>query len=139
MTAPTPQSIFNRVAEHLLTQNAQSLTDTVTDEGQVEKGCAYRGSNGLKCAVGCLIADEHYSPELEGDNITSPPVCEAVRESIDPHHKMTQAEWAEIQYLLDRLQLRHDNSDPSEWSSDLDVIAAQFNLLPYGKPQSKTL
>lgn len=29
-------------------------------------GCSYRTPDGLKCAVGALIPDENYDPEIEG-------------------------------------------------------------------------
>lgn len=53
--------ISARIAQHLTAQHALSLL-TVGEEG----GCAYRGRDGTKCAVGCLIADEAYQPSLEG-------------------------------------------------------------------------
>ena len=43
--------------------------------------CAYRGANGRMCAVGCLIDDAHYSPQLEQRGATDPRVVAAVRGS----------------------------------------------------------
>lgn len=31
--------------------------------------CAYRGTDGLKCAIGHIISDENYSPEMEGNGV----------------------------------------------------------------------
>lgn len=120
------QNTFNTVAQHLLAQNAQSLIASPGD------ACAYRGSNGLKCAVGCLIADEHYTPSLEGSGSYSDGVAEAVRASVDPHHEMSHMEWATTQELLVRLQRMHDESEPSRWRARLDDIAAEFNLTRAG-------
>ena len=52
------QEIFDKVAVHLLTQ-PRSLTGN-------GGGCMYRGDNGTKCAVGCLIPDNEYDPSIEG-------------------------------------------------------------------------
>lgn len=47
----TNQEIFEKVAKHLLDQGRRSTLATPTgDEG----ACAYRGTGGAKCAVGCL-------------------------------------------------------------------------------------
>jgi len=54
----TRQEIFNKVADHLLTQGKPALFDEIGD-------CAYRGQDGSMCAVGCLIPDELYTPEME--------------------------------------------------------------------------
>ena len=43
------QEVFDFVAIHLLTQNEKSGDDQV---------CYYRSPTGLKCAAGCLIADD---------------------------------------------------------------------------------
>ena len=127
MTAPTPQSIFNQVAEHLLTQNARSLT------GKMFTICAYRGGNKRKCAVGCLIADKHYHRKLEGDSFGHLPVQRAVRQSIDPHDLMTDADWDKTQDLLRTLQKLHDSLEPEGWPKRLDEIATEFDLTPFTK------
>jgi hypothetical protein len=57
-TTMTRQEIFNKVADHLLTQGKPALFDEIGD-------CAYRGQDGSMCAVGCLIPDELYTPEME--------------------------------------------------------------------------
>lgn len=58
----TNQETFDRVAEHLLKQDAKSLR---------HGACAYRGDAGLKCAVGCLISDEDYEYGIEGCGVWS--------------------------------------------------------------------
>lgn len=54
---PDSQAVFNTVAEHLLRQGRKSLDNFA---------CAYRGENGAKCAVGVVIPDTLYEPEIEG-------------------------------------------------------------------------
>ena len=55
----TPQEVFDQVSQHLLKQNKQS-----TRYEKLRNFCAYRSGN-LKCAAGCLIDDDEYSPEME--------------------------------------------------------------------------
>ena len=56
----TNQQIFNKVAKHLLKQGRRARDGN---------GCAYRGENGTKCAVGCLIPDALYDDRLEGSSV----------------------------------------------------------------------
>lgn len=55
---------FDTVSQHLLSQKKMSIRET--DYGLE---CAYRGDNGLKCAIGCLIPDELYNEKMEGISI----------------------------------------------------------------------
>ena len=50
------QEIFDTVAKHLAKQGHQARNGAT---------CSYRTPNGDKCAVGCLIIDEEYSPEMD--------------------------------------------------------------------------
>lgn len=52
----TEQEVFDYVAKHLLKQGERSVVGT---------SCSYRGVGGLMCAVGCLISDEEYKPEMD--------------------------------------------------------------------------
>lgn len=56
----TKQQIFDKVATHLLTQR-QVSRDGVQ--------CIYRADNGFRCAIGCLIPDDKYKPNMEGQAI----------------------------------------------------------------------
>lgn len=60
----TLQEVFDKVARHLLTQGQRSI---LRETGR----CAYRGDEGCMCAVGVLIADEHYHPKLEDNSVGS--------------------------------------------------------------------
>jgi hypothetical protein len=59
------QEIFDKVAKHLLTQNAPATVVYDGPDGDVLH-CVYRSPAGLKCAVGVLIPDELYHPGIEG-------------------------------------------------------------------------
>jgi hypothetical protein len=53
------QAVVNKVLKHLWDQGRVSHEPYVG-------GCAYRGMDGTKCAIGILIPDEIYSPNMEG-------------------------------------------------------------------------
>jgi hypothetical protein len=106
------QEIFDKVAKHLLTQNAKS------GDGS---NYLYRGPNGMMCAVGCLIDDKAYRPDFEKHRITSPTVKDALL-----------ASGIVCQYdnesLLTRLQMIHDYKDVVNWKQQLESCANHFGL-----------
>ena len=59
------QEIFDYVINHLRSQRRQSLDYILGDDSH----CAYRGTNARMCAVGCLLADDEYSPGMEGQTV----------------------------------------------------------------------
>lgn len=61
----TNEEISKKIRDHLTQQRAQSLRGNAYD-GE----CAYRGEEGRMCAVGVLLADEDYSPDMEGCGIS---------------------------------------------------------------------
>jgi len=65
-------------------------------------GCMYRSPGGSKCAVGLLIDDAHYSPDLEGKALENSFVLDAVGLSIG--RSLTEQEI----YTLAKLQEQHD-------------------------------
>lgn len=93
--------LLTRVAEYLLAQGRRST------DGR--GACQYRGRDGTKCAVGCLIADEHYSPEFENRTIGDSSVRLALRASIG--RALSAKEWR----LLHKLQCMHDIYPPHDW------------------------
>jgi hypothetical protein len=115
----TPQEIFDRVKAHLLTQNAQARNN-------VNSGCAYRGINGTKCAIGCLIADKDYRLELEGLSMHSvpqfnPPLDDAVSATVG---ELT----SEKRWLLQALQQIHDANNVENWPEALQHLAKREGL-----------
>lgn len=56
----TNQEIFDKVSEFLIKQGKPCITDN---------GCVYRGPDGLKCAVGCVLPDELYQPGMDSDDV----------------------------------------------------------------------
>lgn len=102
----TEQDIFDKVTEHLLTQNQRASNGVL---------CQYRTENGLKCAVGCLIPDEQYSYELEYRPIWF------LGDKISPiFHKYHD--------LLTLLQQIHDRINVEGWKNALKSLANERQL-----------
>lgn len=119
----TPQEIFDTVAVALVKQGRPSIKAKRT----WSHSCAYRGDDGAKCAVGHLIPDEHYTPEIEGSGVSCPymqPVLEAL--GLSAHRP-----------LLSAMQGAHDATANMcvddkvwlvEWAKDMRQVAQQHNL-----------
>jgi hypothetical protein len=86
------QVLFDRVITHLFAQGGPAKRDGYY--------CCYRTPDGKSCAVGCLIADEHYNPELENGTAHAPRVQQAL--------KLSGIEVSGISEFLRELQLIHD-------------------------------
>lgn len=112
----THQKLFTTVRNHLLTQMERSEGRSKDHSVSGITICLYRGPRGLKCAVGVLIPDEKYKPELEGKRITAEEVKIAAGL---PTHCM---------FLAEKLQAVHDDHPPTEWKTKLDGVAEFFRL-----------
>lgn len=93
---PSAQSVFDEVVGHLMRQGAPARKSTYG-------ACLYR-SEERKCAVGFLIPDEAYVPEMEERG-----VCEL----LDKFGKVLPAYFSLHKGLLLDLQTAHDT-----WSSE---------------------
>lgn len=114
------QDLFDKVADHLLTQGARSI-NLIDVSGDM--GCAYRGEDGLKCAIGALIPDEFYSRHIEGKGVGSFAVKEVLLRCGVGTDRSTLD-------LLKALQDMHDKEDPFCWRKSLIYLADSFNLDP---------
>lgn len=103
----TPQQVFDHVVAHLRKQGQCSVIPGTTN-------CAYRGENGLKCAAGCLIADNEYRPDMEG----------LTWRELIYRYPVTSAHSS----LISCLQEVHDEASPASWESQFANTAADFNL-----------
>lgn len=108
------QQIFNKVAEHLLTQMAVS---------EDEFGCLYRGPNGLKCAVGILIPDDLFEVELENSDVYSLFDCLGP----EGRKRIGITRYRTLDFLAD-LQCIHDSFPPDSWRAELRVLANKHRL-----------
>jgi hypothetical protein len=110
----THQEIFDKVANHLLTQNQQAL---IVDFMAIT--CAYRGPENTMCAVGCLIPDNVYTSEFEGKEARQLEFLFFDRDL----------------WLLENLQQIHDLYNPIEWQDKLNNLAIDSGLLIFPRNQ----
>src|SRR5688572_9122307 len=104
----TNQEIYDAVKAHLLAQGKRAAVSDLPGSS-----CAYRGQNGTKCAVGCLIPDDEYSPEIEGLSVSSPqPEMSGLMEFLGFTREQREG-------ILSNLQVIHDGRLPSEWPAAL--------------------
>jgi hypothetical protein len=111
------QKTFNKVARHLLKQNAKSMRAYSKDEGDGESHCAYRGDNGRRCAAGILITNNEYKPSFEGQAVYNSP-------EVDP---LFRKKGLNIR-LCYRLQGVHDGDDVRDWPKSLERVATEYGL-----------
>ncbi len=103
------QEVFNTVVTHLFAQGRRASNP--------DDGCFYRTPEGLKCAVGVLIPDALYRPDLEGT--TAYGISYMIRDGVLP--SIPGIEDDTISLLAD-LQIVHDN--PESWVSTEILIQA---------------
>ena len=106
------QEVFNRVRNHLLAQNRKSMNNG---------SCAYRGANGLKCALGIFIPDDDYSDIFESFAVTKT----IVKDSME----FDSLEHKDILFMGD-LQEIHDEIEVQDWKDYLDDFASDHHLTP---------
>ena len=110
------QTIFYRVVRHLLTQGEKS---TKVLHGYGNEQCVYKNPDGLKCAVGCLITDKEYTPEMEGKTVDG---------LFASYPNLAERLGKENFHLLNGLQLIHDHRYPKSWKRSLQNYAVLHNL-----------
>lgn len=92
------QETFDTIYKHLLDQGGKSVD---RDTGI----CMYRGPNGTKCAIGCLIPDDKYDPKWERlpigdltgvitfDNAHTYDMCKQCQSAHDRYNKGLDGDW----------------------------------------------
>lgn len=91
----------------------------------------YRGLGtfkGTKCAVGCLILDEFYDPNMEGKLVYEFIVRNALERSL-----RTSLNESDLIFFK-QLQAIHDKTDISRWSQRLASFA-ESQELKFNPPQ----
>lgn len=111
------QEIFDKVAVHLLTQNAKSMA-LPDDE---HSACIYHSPDGRCCAIGCLIPPEVDTEYFNSQTISGIP--NHVRElmGVDLGKRS-------IYHLLEDLQRIHDMHEVSQWRQALGSLAVRCEL-----------
>lgn len=114
------QEIFDTIAKHLLTQNAQAIN--------LNERCVYwNKETGNKCVVGCMIPEENYDPKFESTNIAC--LFQNYSNLMDTIFKViSKVDKSDKISLLIRLQGMHDKTPASMWKGELEHIALNFEL-----------
>ncbi len=110
----TDKDVFDYVSLFLINQNKKSELKEI--------GCAYRGLDGEKCAIGCIISNDSYSENLESLTVYDQKIQWAIRASLPNYNVLNET-------FLSQLQEVHDNHEPDEWQ----VIFSRFQFLPEGR------
>jgi len=112
----TKQEIFNTVSAHLLKQNERSWD-------WANNICRYRNTEGMSCAVGCLLDDE-TAHAMDEATITS------YEGDVVSLSHMLPPDLVEHIGLLESLQLIHDDELVECWPKALEILATQSGLTP---------
>src|SRR5690606_13748718 len=96
----TEQEVFDYVCEHLVRQGKPSWSSKYGV-------CLYLDDEGNKCAAGCLISDDEYKTDYEGQNWVT--LIGNFKETTSCHV-----------HLISRLQQAHD-------SSTMDLRSNRYN------------
>ena len=110
------QYTFNQVAAHLIEQNKRSRNN----EGR----CKYRGTNGLRCAVGFCITNEDYDSRIEGRGLKSCYDSNGMLRVLDK----ISPDYCNDYNFMRSLQLIHDTIVVSKWPTRLKEFAKTYNL-----------
>jgi len=104
----TEREVFEYVRWHLLKQGERASARDL---------CVLRDPYGLTCALGCLIPEDEYRKEMEGNS------------NVDLFVDRYRPAWKRHEGLLTRLQRIHDDRHPSDWEARLDDLAAERGWL----------
>ncbi|MGF6879780.1 hypothetical protein [Paraburkholderia sp. MM5477-R1] len=115
------RKIYERVSAHLLNQGAVSEDENGS--------CRLRGDNDRVCAVGSLVSDEFYHPDIEGIGISY------YRHARDG--KLLQALYASnvnaydpgIVDLLCELEEIHDGASVDQWPDLLAALGKRYGFV----------
>ena len=82
--------------------------------------CAYRGIDGTRCAVGCLITNKAYSKNIENHAVDVSEVKQALRKS-----RVNTSDQTVINMLVD-LQDIHDHLPVKKWNNSLSNLEDKY-------------
>ena len=122
----TRQEAYDKMKAHLLSQMKRSTGEM----GEASAySCAYRGKNGLKCAIGALIPDELYDITMEGkviEDLLDPSENPVFAQKLQEH----LGEVADSPNFLQSFQTIHDVFSPERWEDGLKKCAKRYGLNP---------
>jgi hypothetical protein len=119
------EKLFRIAADHLVSQGAMSANEYGT--------CAYRGVSGRMCAIGVLINNDFYDPEIEGTSISGYPEDE-VLSVVALSHNVDEKD-IDVE-MLRELQYIHDSQAVYNWDENLMWVSDRYgyNWKPNWKP-----
>lgn len=120
------QQIFDTVVNHLAAQGKRAMRnmyaaekpDWFQDGSTEQMSCAYRGENGAKCAVGCLIPDYMYDPSMEGCTVNTLVDMEKIPTDLLPHINLL----TDLQQAHDWAESRSDLVNKLEWVASIYLL-----------------
>lgn len=121
----TNQEAFDKVWQFFIVEKNPQSFENSADNLVFGAACAYRGQNGSKCAVGCLIPDELYSPDMEDKRIFA--IIELYPE--------IKTLFADVDgFFLAKIQEIHDHHFPY-FQINMENLAIIYDLkIPEGTP-----
>jgi hypothetical protein len=133
---PTQQELFDKAVAHLRQQGDHARARNDYHLPQDMGSCRYRTADGKKCAIGCLISDADYTPDLEFKNVN------ALWCMAKDDHPLTEAIKGDFRKLLlehdvkflSALQAIHDANNVYGWEKAIENVAAQYKLTVPVKP-----
>lgn len=111
--------IFNKVKDHLLSQRKRS--SKLGYDGY-SINCMYRGPNGLKCSIGCLIKDEYFNLRYNTCSVHD----EEVIHMLAPSLGVEERQIVSILGFLNELQKVHDIREVDNWEIGLDLVEREY-------------
>jgi hypothetical protein len=104
--------LFDKIKSHLLTQKIKSV-----DSAGI---CKYRDDFGNKCALGCLLTDDMYSPNLEGISLAHSPELRSILEPLIGVEG--SEEFNNNLKMLTSLQIIHDEVGIDHWIEHINEV-----------------
>lgn len=130
----TMQEAYDKVCKHLARQKERSM------QQRGKGGCAYRGTGNRTCAIGCLMPDELWWPEMESLGIGDLDIASKIVKPLLP-----EVEKATGRTFLMRLQEVHDDAvligveQGAMMATQLCSIAHYFDLKPGAEAKLATV
>jgi hypothetical protein len=94
--------------------------------------CLYRGPDGTKCAVGCLIPDDVYHRDMEKLSVEAllkdTPVTACGERDVNSRQAILALNWEVDAALLSTMQNVHDVWCPHTWEDRFLEVADKWNL-----------
>lgn len=118
-------NVAKQIQAHLLEQGCRSQYSTFKGAG-----CAYRGDGGTKCAVGFIVTDQFYTPDLEGLDSRNQEVVNAVCSSLEIEHLTDR----DLNFLLE-MQGIHDRYEVTLWEALTDNLIDRYFPEEQEEPQ----